>query len=186
MCAHKFRRFFGGQEVHTTEIGNIVGTCLMLRRHHLGGLFVIEREEALDNFYDEMIPLKDLPIDKNMIVAMLTSPGYLHDGAIIIRDNKIIGAKAFLPTSKKTYFGGPEVFREFRSKLGSRHRAGLGITEVSDCLTVIVSEETGNFSLGHDGTLDMVLTADILEERLSYYLQTEIEDKEKDKERSDG
>ena len=171
--SNKFRRFFGGEEVHTTAVGKIIDACLMLRRNHLGGLFVIEREECLDNYYEAMVPLENLPLDKHLITALFQHPGILHDGAIVIRDNKIIGAKALLPTSRKTYFGGPAVIREFRSKLGTRHRAGLGITEVSDCLTVIVSEETGNFSLAHDGTLEMALTVDILEELLFRYLEVE-------------
>lgn len=171
--SNKFKRFFGEEEVHTTAVGKIIDACLLLRRKHLGGLFVIEREEALDNYYEDMIPLENLPLDMNLIAAIFQPPGLLHDGAVIIRDNKIIGANALLPTSRKTYFGGPDVVRAFRSKLGTRHRAGLGITEISDCLTVIVSEETGNFSLAHDGTLEMALTAGALKELLFRYLNVE-------------
>jgi len=89
----------------------------------------------------------------------------LHDGAIIISNGRIVGARAILPLSRKTFFGRSRANRP-SAALGTRHRAAIGITEVSDAIAVVVSEETGNFSIAHGGILEENLGPDDLRERL--------------------
>jgi len=81
----------------------------------------------------------------------------LHDGAIVIRGDRIVAATCYLPLSDNM---------ALNKNLGTRHRAGVGISEVSDSFTIIVSEETGNVSVAKQGKLDVALTKDELKERL--------------------
>ncbi len=86
----------------------------------------------------------------------------LHDGAVIIRKDKIVAAACFLPLSVNPIFG---------TELGTRHRAAVGITEETDGVAVVVSEETGNISLATGGSIELNLSAEQLAERLSQIFQ---------------
>ena len=91
----------------------------------------------------------------------------LHDGAVLVRDNRIVAATCYLPLSNNL---------QVSKELGTRHRAGLGISEVSDSLTIIVSEETGQVSLASDGKLYRSIDADTLEMRLRQIARRNSED----------
>ncbi|MEE1042452.1 MAG: DNA integrity scanning protein DisA nucleotide-binding domain protein, partial [Clostridia bacterium] len=88
----------------------------------------------------------------------------LHDGAVVIRNSKIIAAACFLPLTQNN---------ELNIELGTRHRAAIGITETSDCIALVVSEETGKISLALEGTLTRNLTVDSLERALTKILSPE-------------
>ena len=92
----------------------------------------------------------------------------LHDGAVIIRDNRIVAATCYLPLSNNLLVS---------KELGTRHRAGLGISEISDSLTIIVSEETGYVSLARDGKLYRKIDADTLQIRLQEASKRSSDDK---------
>lgn len=151
--------------IERSDIESLVDSCVLLRKLRLGGLFVVEREESLENVYGDPVPLSKLDIDPNLVASILQPPGLLHDGAIIISNGRIVGARAILPLSRKTFFGRTRANRP-SSALGTRHRAAIGITEVSDAIAVVVSEETGNFSIAHDGVLEENIGLDDLGERL--------------------
>jgi len=162
----KLRRVIGHKDmIERSDIESLVETCTLLRKLRIGGLFVVEREESLENVYGDPVLLDRLEIDPPLVASILQPPGVLHDGAIIISNGRIVGARAILPLSRKTFFGRSRANRP-SAALGTRHRAAIGITEVSDAIAVVVSEETGNFSIAHGGILEENLGPDDLRERL--------------------
>jgi diadenylate cyclase len=128
------------------------------RRH--GALIVLERNDALDEFIDTGVPL-DSQISPQLFLTIFWPKTELHDGAVIIRHNKVASAASVLPLSS----GRSLTDR----KLGTRHRAGLGISEVSDALCVIVSEETGRISVANRGRMIRRLDANRLRTILSAF-----------------
>lgn len=121
----------------------IVKASYTLGRSRTGALIVIERNVALDDYVKTGIGL-NADISVQLLEQIFEHNTPLHDGAIIIKGNKILAATCYLPLSENM---------SISKELGTRHRAGLGISEVSDSLTVIVSEETGGVTLAKDGTL---------------------------------
>ena len=96
----------------------------------------------------------------------------LHDGAVIIRGNRIVSATCYLPLSDNLGLS---------KELGTRHRAGVGISEVTDSLTVIVSEETGGISVAYEGKLERALSSEELRSRLQQILNRNADDRTKGK-----
>ncbi|MDJ1646023.1 diadenylate cyclase [Mycoplasma phocimorsus] len=106
-----------------------------LSRHKIGALITIENSDNLDMLRTDGIIL-DANISSSLLIAIFSKSSPLHDGAVIIRNNKIYYASTFYKITKKS----------IDNKYGSRHRAAIGISEVSDSLTIVVSEETGTIS----------------------------------------
>ncbi len=126
-----------------------------------GALIVIEREVKLGDQIRTGVILDAIPSVELMgNIFFKNSP--LHDGAMIMRDGKVYAAGCFLPKPKQE--------QDIDKNLGSRHRAAIGISEVSDSLTVVVSEETGGISLAVNGRLIRNLSVDKLRQTLDYYL----------------
>ena len=126
-----------------------------------GALIVIEREVKLGDQIRTGVVIDAVPSVELMgNIFFKTSP--LHDGAMIMRDGKVYAAGCFLPKPKQE--------QDIDKNLGSRHRAAIGISEVSDSLTVVVSEETGGISLAVNGRLIRNLSVDKLRQTLDYYL----------------
>ncbi|MDM7991747.1 MAG: diadenylate cyclase [Candidatus Fermentibacter sp.] len=135
----------------------IVSSCVVLRRRKLGAIIVIERNDLLDNYYREGLELDNLRVVPEVVASMLQPPGPLHDGALVIRNDRLVRASTFLPLAEYT---------RFKLKLGARHRAALGLAERSDAVVVIVSEESGDFRIAHDGLLDGPHSEEVLREEL--------------------
>lgn len=108
-----------------------------------GALIVLENKRKL-NEYIQSAEILDAALSMRLILAIFNTKGVLHDGAIIIRDERIMAAKVVLPLSRKP---------EYVSKFGTRHLAGIGITELSDAVAVIVSEQSGQVSVAQAGTI---------------------------------
>lgn len=108
-----------------------------------GALIVLENKRKL-NEYIQSAEMLDATLSMRLILAIFNTKGVLHDGAIIIRDERIMAAKVVLPLSRKP---------EYVSKFGTRHLAGIGITELSDAVAVIVSEQSGQVSVAQAGTI---------------------------------
>jgi diadenylate cyclase len=126
-----------------------------------GALIVIEREVKLGDQISTGVVVDALPSVELMgNIFFKNSP--LHDGAMIMRDGKIYAAGCFLPKPKQE--------QDIDKNLGSRHRAAIGVSEVSDSLTVVISEETGGISLAVNGRLIRNLSVDKLHQTLDYYL----------------
>ena len=114
-----------------------------------GALIVIERQIGLRNYIESGIPL-DAMVTHDLLVTVFQTSGPLHDGAVIIQENKIAAASCFLPLTVNPTVG---------SDLGTRHRAAIGLTEENDAVAVVVSEETGRISVATEGQISRGFTA---------------------------
>ncbi len=128
-----------------------------LGRKKIGALIVVERSIVLNEFIETGIAL-DARISSALIEQIFEHNTPLHDGAVIIRDNRIVAATCYLPLSHNDAIS---------KELGTRHRAGLGISEVSDSITLISSEETGTLSIAMDGKLYRNMKPDEIRDILS-------------------
>lgn len=136
-----FRRTRGG--LGGTIFDEIILATTTLSSEKIGALIVIERNVGLRNLIDAGVQL-DAKISYDLLVTMFNPSTPLHDGAVIIQRERIAAASVFLPLTKN-----PSVSRE----LGTRHRAAIGVTEGSDAISIIVSEETGLISFAENGML---------------------------------
>ena len=121
-----------------------------------GALIVIERSVSLGEYVRTGINI-DGVVSNQLIINIFEHNTPLHDGAVIIRGDRIVAATCYLPLSENMNIG---------KELGTRHRAAVGISEVSDSITVIVSEETGKVSIAAEGTLSECENREVLLEKL--------------------
>ncbi len=127
-----------------------------LAAHQTGALIVVEREIGLRTFVESGVPV-DARVTRDLLLSIFEPGGALHDGAAIIQSGRLAAAACFLPLTMN-----PELSR----KLGTRHRAGIGVTEETDCLAIIVSEERGTISLATRGELESDVSLETLARRL--------------------
>ena len=152
----------------------IVSAMDSLRKTRTGALIVIERDNSLNDYIQKAKHIyADISSDLLMSIFFPNNP--LHDGGVIIQGDKITCARAVFPTSENA---------RLIKKLGTRHRAALGIAEITDCISLIVSEETGRLSMAIGGNLHYNLTPDevkvLLLEELSPKKSVIIEEEEED------
>jgi len=126
---------------HDFEISEVVDACVALSKEKIGALLVIERNNGLLNYVNTGTRLESR-IQSDLIYSIFESSSSLHDGALIIRNGKISSAGSFLPLSKNF---------DIERHLGTRHRAALGLSEATDALVIIVSEESGKINLCIEG-----------------------------------
>lgn len=158
----RFKDFFnfdeGSANIKTTAmIEEIVKAATELSKNYVGALIVIERSTKIGEIINSGTQL-DSNVSSELLINIFTPNTPLHDGATVIRDNKIKSAACFLPLTDN-----PNLSKE----LGTRHRAALGITEVSDSISVVVSEESGKISFALNGGLTRNLTPDTLRKALN-------------------
>ena len=151
-----FFRYFNRQQAADETIEEVVVAATMLSSHKTGAIIAIEREIGLRNYIESGIPL-DADLTYDLLVTIFQQGSPLHDGAVILQEDRVAAAACFLPLTVN-----PRVGRE----LGTRHRAAIGLTEESDAAAVVVSEESGQISLALDGAIERELTPDALRERL--------------------
>lgn len=137
-------------------IDAIVRATFEMGRAKTGALIVIEQEQSLNEFAGTGIELDSI-VSSQLLVQIFEHNTPLHDGAVIIRGNRIVAATCYLPLSDNM---------SISKELGTRHRAGVGISEVTDSLTIIASEETGSISLAVGGELIRNLDSDSLRSKL--------------------
>jgi len=154
---HLFLRgiFTLGREDVSQLVDEVVRAAEIMSRNKLGAIIVLERQTGLNDIIETGLAV-DAAVTAELLVTIFNPRAPLHDGAVIIRGKRIAAAGCFLPLTDA------EVSRE----LGSRHRAALGITEQSDCLAVVVSEETGGLSLANGGKLVRRIDSRTLREML--------------------
>lgn len=140
---------------------DIVMAATAFSAQRTGALIAIERESGLRTFTESGIPLH-AHLSYDLLLAIFQRNSPMHDGAVIIRKDKIVAAACFLPLSVNPTWG---------NQLGARHRAAVGITEETDAVAVAVSEQTGAISLAFGGSIERDITAEDLTERLSQILQ---------------
>ena len=139
-------------------ITEIVKACYEMGKVKTGALIVIERDVMLNEYIRTGIPLDSL-VSSQLLINIFEHNTPLHDGAIIVRGDRIVAATCYLPLSDNM---------ELSKELGTRHRAAVGVSEVSDSMTIIVSEETGAVALAVEGTLYRNIDADFLKSKLRF------------------
>lgn len=137
-------------------INEIIRATFEMARNKTGALIVIEEEISLQEFENTGITLDSL-VSSELLINIFEHNTPLHDGAVILRGNRIAAATCYLPLSDNM---------QLSKDLGTRHRAGIGISEISDCLTIIVSEETGKVSIAREGKLIRNVDGDYLRAKL--------------------
>ena len=140
----------------TRTVNEIVKASFELAKHKTGALIVIENEISLSEYERTGINI-DAEISNQLLINIFEHNTPLHDGAVIVRGDRIVSATCYLPLSDNM---------QLSKELGTRHRAGVGVSEVTDSLTIIVSEETGKVSLAYRGNLDRNIDGDTLREKL--------------------
>ncbi len=152
-----FRKHGELDEYEVDEMVNsITSAAIVMGRRKIGALIVIEREIGLEERIETGVAIDGL-ISDSLLLNIFEKDTPLHDGAVIIRGNRIAAASCLLPLTE---------MRNLSQELGTRHRAALGISEQSDAVILVVSEETGTISLARNGTLQRYLTADDVKEFL--------------------
>ena len=150
-------------------IDEIVRGCVEMGKAKTGALIVIEQNQPLTEYERTGIDV-DGVVSSQLLINIFEHNTPLHDGAVIIRGNRITSATCYLPLSDNLYLS---------KELGTRHRAGVGISENTESLTIIVSEETGKISVAYKGNLERSLNADRLRERLVMLQNKPVEDKKR-------
>ena len=145
-------------EFNEKTTNEIVKASFEMGKVKTGALIVIERGTPLNEFIRTGIELDSL-VSSQLLINIFEHNTPLHDGAIIVRGNRVVSATCYLPLSDNM---------RLSKELGTRHRAAVGVSEVSDSLTIIVSEETGNVSLAVDGVLHRNVDAEFLKEKLNH------------------
>ena len=139
---------FGGRLQRLESAEEIVLALRKLAQQKVGALIVLERDTGLRTFIESGVRL-DARLSRDLLLSIFMRGGELHDGAVIVQRDKVAAAACFLPLSMN-----PALART----LGTRHRAAIGITEESDCLSMVVSEETGNVSVASFGDIEQNVT----------------------------
>ncbi|MGN1301443.1 MAG: diadenylate cyclase CdaA [Clostridia bacterium] len=171
--SNKINKFFGIDkdiETKTKEnIYKIVIAATELAKTKTGALIVLERDIKLKDIMDTGVPI-DSEISPQLLVNIFTPKTPLHDGAVVISENRIKAAACMLPLSNDKHVS---------KRIGTRHRSAIGMSKESDAIVVVVSEETGKISVAKDGTLIADVKEDALKQILIKNLITKKTEKEK-------
>lgn len=149
-------------------LNEITKACVEMGKVKTGALIVIEQKVSLHEYERTGIDVDGI-VTNQLLINIFEHNTPLHDGAVIIRGNRVISATCYLPLSDNL---------DLSKDLGTRHRAGVGISEVTDSLTIIVSEETGRISVAYEGNLESNLTADRLRDRMQGILNKSAEEEQ--------
>ena len=140
------RRFLGFSELERREVADeILLAITQLAQQRTGALIVVERSIGLRTFVESGVNL-DASVSRDLLLAIFHPKAALHDGAVIVHRDRIAAAACFLPLTTDP---------ALTAKLGTRHRAAIGVTEEADCLAIVVSEETGRISVASGGKIEM-------------------------------
>ncbi len=140
---------------------DIVLAANLFCQNQTGALIVIEREIGLRTYIESGVPL-DAQLSYDLLATIFRPSAPLHDGAVIVQNDRVAAAACFLPLSMNPVLS---------TQLGTRHRAGIGVTEETDAIAVIVSEETGSISLAVSGKIERDLSVEQLRDRLGELLR---------------
>ncbi|PMC34044.1 TIGR00159 family protein [Bacillus sp. UMB0899] len=152
-----------GEDDPEVTVEAIVKATDYMAKRRIGALMSIEKETGMSDYIETGISLNSR-ISSELLINLFIPNTPLHDGAVIIQKNQVAAAACYLPLSESPFIS---------KELGTRHRAALGISEVTDSLTIIVSEETGNVSVTRNGELHRNLTQDELRDILQKELYTQ-------------
>jgi diadenylate cyclase len=153
--------FLRGSSAEGDSYDDIVLAANLFSQHQTGALIVIEREIGLRTYVESGVAM-DAKLSYDLLATIFRPSAPLHDGAVIIQKDRLAAAACFLPLSMNPVLS---------TQMGTRHRAGIGITEETDAIAVIVSEESGAISVAVGGKIDRDLSVEQLRERLSQELR---------------
>ena len=151
------------EEKNSHTVDQLCQAVKNLSDNRIGALMILERTTKIGDIIRTGVTLNS-EVSAELLINIFVPNTPLHDGAVVIRDNKITAAACFLPLTQNS---------ELNIELGTRHRAAIGITETSDCVALVVSEETGKISLALEGTLTRNLTVESLERALTKIMSPE-------------
>lgn len=151
-----FFRYLAGTRQTDETLEEVLTAATLLAKGRIGALMVIEREIGLRNYVESGIPL-NADVSYDLLTTIFQPGAPMHDGAVILQEDRVAAAACFLPLT---------VSPSFDKELGTRHRAAIGVTEESDAIAVVVSEERGEISIAVDGRIERNLSADRLRGRL--------------------
>ena len=152
------------RELYTNVIDNICAAVKDLSAESTGALIVIERTTRLSDIISTGVTI-NADVNASLLRNLFYNKAPLHDGAVVVAEGRISAAGCFLPLTRRT---------DLNSELGTRHRAAIGMSETSDAIIIVVSEETGQISIAEDGRLTRNYTRDSLNEYLTAVLLPEI------------
>ena len=141
-------------------INELLSAIHLLSKQKIGALIVLKRHDGLREYIDNGVEI-DATVSAELLLSIFFPKSPLHDGAVIIAGDKIVSACSVLPVSQVSLGG----------NLGTRHKAALGVTEDSDALVLVVSEETGNISMAIGGKIETKMSEERLKNRLSAILK---------------
>jgi diadenylate cyclase len=148
------------EEEQTQQVEAIIKATFYMAKRRIGALLSIERETGMGDYIETGIPL-NAKVTSELLINIFIPNTPLHDGAVIIHKQQVAAAACYLPLSESPFIS---------KELGTRHRAALGISEVTDSLTIVVSEETGSVSLTKNGELHRDLSQEMMKEMLTIEL----------------
>ena len=154
------------EEFSEKTINEITKACVEMGKVRTGALIVIEQKVSLRDYERTGIDVDGI-VTSQLLINIFEHNTPLHDGAVIIQGNRVVSATCYLPLSDNLGLS---------KELGTRHRAGVGISEITDSLTIIVSEETGKISVAYEGELERNLDADSLRDRMHKILNNPVEE----------
>lgn len=171
--SNKINKFFGIDKDIATKtkenIYKIVNAATEMSKTKTGALIVLERDIKLKDIMDTGVPI-DSEISPQLIINIFTPKTPLHDGAVVVSENRIKAAACMLPLSNE---------KNISKRIGTRHRSAIGMSKESDAIVVVVSEETGKISVAKDGTLIADVKEDALKQILIKNMITKQEKKDK-------
>jgi diadenylate cyclase len=170
------KRFFGSFVIENDKnrndgklskrtVNEIVKATFEMAKYKTGALIVVEQDVALGEYERTGINI-DAQVSSQLLINIFEKNTPLHDGAVIIRDDRVVSATCYLPLTEN-----PDVDKH----LGTRHRAALGISEVSDSFTIVVSEENGQVSLVYGGEIYRNCDADEIRDKIEYFRKKKID-----------
>jgi len=152
------RRVFGFTPLQRREVADeILLAVSQLCAQNIGALIVVERHIGLRTFVESGVAL-DARISRDLLLSIFHPGALLHDGAVIVQGDRLAAAACFLPLTTKPTLS---------AQLGTRHRAAIGVTEEADCISIVVSEETGKVSIASFGDIEMDVSPERLRDRLT-------------------
>lgn len=152
-----------GERFSDKTVNELVRACFELAKNKTGALIVIEQDILLTDYEKTGIPVDGI-VTSQLLINIFEHNTPLHDGAVVIRGNRVAAATCYLPLSDNM---------SINKALGTRHRAAVGVSETTDSLTIVVSEETGRVSVAEGGMLRSVPTAEALRNILSGLMKEE-------------
>ncbi len=152
------------EEEHAKMIEAVVKSVQYMAKRRIGALISIERETGMGDYIETGIPLH-AKVSSELLINIFIPNTPLHDGAVILQKSQVSAAACYLPLSESPFIS---------KELGTRHRAALGISEVTDSITIIVSEETGSISVTKNGELHRDLEPELFSELLKKELDTSV------------